>query len=99
MSNCNAGELAVVVRPCEPWGDTNCYRGAIVKVKTPLFTFGGALVWIVEDAVRCPRGRTCVRNEFPDACLQPLRGDEGEHPGDVKVSKIDEAIREAFGAN
>lgn len=89
MSNCNAGEMAMVVKQI---GDCpqGCYMSTIVKVKTPLFTRRG-LVWLVEDRARCVKSwsRTCSRDDFPDACLKPLRGgEEGEtHPGDVKVKE------------
>lgn len=89
MSNCKPGDMAIVVRSVTPWGDA-CYRGAIVKVNTPLFNLDGSIVWIIEGTVRCQRSTIgCFRTEMPDHCLQPLppEGTEGEHPGDVKVKK------------
>jgi hypothetical protein len=89
MSNCKPGELATVVRPVYGSGDSDCYRGAIVQVQVPIFTEAG-LIWEVAEPVRCVRSANgvCTRNMFRDSCLQPLRGDEGDHRGDVKVKSV-----------
>lgn len=94
MSNVNVGDLAMVVRQV---GDcpSGCYMSTVVTPKMPLFTERG-LVWIVAEQARCikSRGGWCRRNDFPDACLMRIRGDEGGHPGDVTVNPAQKEIDE-----
>lgn len=87
MSNCRPGELAIVVRPCKGIPCTNAMIGrTIVRVKAPLFYERG-VVWVLAEPAQCPVKSECQFVELPDEILQPLRGEEGEHPGDVKRKK------------
>jgi len=55
---------------------------AIVKVVMPLVYEDGTW-WTLAEPVKCPNSSHCHLRELPDAILQPIRGEEGEHPGDV----------------
>lgn len=89
--NCKPDDLAVVVRDTCLSSSSLCYRGAVVQVKRPVFGEGGTLFWTVDHPVKCVRSRGwCQRDEFPDYCLQPIKGEEGEHRGDVKVKNTEQ---------
>lgn len=81
MSNCKPDDLAIIVR-----GPSQCSAaivGRIVTVTTPIFYEVG-LCWEYEGPpIRCPLNPFCQFDALRDDSLRPIRGDEGEHPGDV----------------
>lgn len=91
MSNVNAGEMAVMVRP---GGTDPCLKhmiGTVIKTTIPVFALDG-LWWEYEGEQRpCRQCNVCRWQALPDAGLQRINGDEGKHPGDVLVKHREDA--------
>lgn len=69
------------------------FLGVVVTVTIPIFLTDG-VSWKYDEPAKVCRGCDERISTFPDDSLKPIRGDEGEHPGDKKVKPIDIDIGE-----
>lgn len=92
MSNVNAGEMAVMIRPGASDPCLKHMIGTVIKVTIPVFLVEG-LWWQYEGPEKpCRKCNLCAWAALPDAGLKRIDGDNDDsHPGDVLVKHREDA--------